>query len=304
MKYKVTRAIARREKVAKMIAIDVDGHTGWPSGPAKLRVEALLTGAPFAVHDARFGHAEAEVAAALMIDVLRTNGDTWRPLPRSEVGEYLKAHRPDWMANPFIRPNFADLSARGFATDTEEISFTAEGIRRLSRWTIKPSAVVVKRGQWLLDAIDGQASECQTCFGARYMSTVEEGPAWIGSEPHMRCWSCHGAVHNLAGSLPPIEWSPAFRRKLADAVEPFGPTHDGDDWLDHLYAEHGSRLMDARDAPLVTTLHGDPSVEPDCPLAWLSRVEQAVAAGKRPHPVTWQTERHDTRVVARGEHRE
>lgn len=124
----------------------------------------------------------------------------------------------------------------------------------------------------------------------------------VGVVMQLDCQTCNGTGRNLAGVIPQLEWVPAFRRKLADAIEPFGPTHDGDDWIDRLIAAQGEVLLDARDEPLTTTLHTNPDASGGPPFAWIDHVAKAIEAGRRPYPVTWSTPRSITRVVPRGEH--
>jgi hypothetical protein len=52
------------------------------------------------------------------------------------------------------------------------------------------------------------------------MTSEQACIAALWASPHRpRCPDCHGTGHNLAGVLPPVEWSPAVRRKIADGYE-------------------------------------------------------------------------------------
>jgi hypothetical protein len=200
--------------------------------------------------------AEAEQAAALLIDVLRTNGDVWRPTSFLEVTEYLKTHAPDWMENPFIRPNISDLAKRGYVSlDNNRIVFTESAMRKLNERAKKPTPASVKCGQWLLDTLDGrcswnsrapaQPSECQGLAAGEYyepspFAVVNASRAhgvpcldgWL--DPRViyaaarRCTACNGSGHNTRGRLPRVELdSPQLRRRYFDS----GEGEDGRSWL-------------------------------------------------------------------------
>lgn len=70
-------------------------------------------------------------------------------------------------------------------------------------------AHLIRMGQRLLEAIEGQPSECQAChgLGERY---VVHAPDDIDSH---ECPDCHGTGHNLAGALPAF----VFPRETNDA---------------------------------------------------------------------------------------
>ena len=96
------------------------------------------------------GHAECEHAAALLVLTCETNGDAWGPVTPRQVGEAIKAaldsgHEP-WGSlnrNPFFRPDFHELVAKGFARWTEAegkgpIELTPKGIEAMRRWAAIP----------------------------------------------------------------------------------------------------------------------------------------------------------------------
>jgi hypothetical protein len=163
----------------------------------------------------------------------------------------------------------------------------------------------------MLDMLDGrcswaprapvQPSECQECAGDGSTHYVDP---YDGHIEDVSCRYCRGTGHNLAGVVPPIEWSPAVRRRLADmpVPGPVPPAFEGDDWIDSLIRDGGQALLDARDTPLTTVLRRAPSPDPARSLAYLAHVERAIANGRRPLPVVVPVARSLTRVVPRGEH--
>lgn len=107
------------------------------------------------------GRSVIESAAGLLVAVLALRGNKWRPVLWSDVRDVMMAasaagepqsgedtvERFCWDVgrNPFIRPNFNGLVARGFATRdeaTEAIAFTPEGIAAMAKWVHMPAAVV------------------------------------------------------------------------------------------------------------------------------------------------------------------
>jgi len=86
-----------------------------------------------------------------------------------------------------------------------------------------------RTAQRILDMLNGrcpwapgaeaQPSECQACKKSlagpgRELGEQVTPASWI----LVSCPACHGTGHNLAGVLPPIEWSPAVRRRVLDAA--------------------------------------------------------------------------------------
>lgn len=65
-----------------------------------------------------FGRSEREVAAALIVRALQVRGGSWGPVTFAEL-EALVARADPWtiaiLSNPFHRPEFFDLIAKGFA---------------------------------------------------------------------------------------------------------------------------------------------------------------------------------------------
>jgi hypothetical protein len=83
------------------------------------------------------------------------------------------------------------------------------------------AAATARVGQRLLDAIAGQPSECWGCIGGEVAigaTEIVRGQRVTVIRSTKACSDCHGTGHNLRGVLPPIVWSPAVRRKLADEM--------------------------------------------------------------------------------------
>lgn len=94
--------------------------------------------------DNTFGHAETEVAAALMVGALAATGDTWRPLGLDDLMAHVAAQGIGHVArNPFLRPDFAGLLLTGaieeVGTMPETFAFTASGRAALARWVRMPA---------------------------------------------------------------------------------------------------------------------------------------------------------------------
>jgi hypothetical protein len=67
-----------------------------------------------------FGRSEREFAAGILVRACLRNGDAWGPITPQQLGESLQedVKEEPWATfqkNPFIRPDFADLVAEGFA---------------------------------------------------------------------------------------------------------------------------------------------------------------------------------------------
>ena len=86
-----------------------------------------------------FDHMEAENTAAVIVQVLRMNGDTWRVATCEELASGFSALTKDpgpwrnWFNNPFVRIDMHDLVKRGFAQweGDKAIGFTDKGFWRL-----------------------------------------------------------------------------------------------------------------------------------------------------------------------------
>jgi hypothetical protein len=105
------------------------------------------------------------------------------------------------------------------------IVFTEAAMRKLNDRAKKPTPATVKRGQWLLDALEGQPSECQGKHGYVSHTSVHYRTSHTAPEP---CPDCRGTGHNLAGVLPRVEVdSPQLRRRYFDS----GEGEDGRSWL-------------------------------------------------------------------------
>lgn len=115
---------------------------------------------------------------------------------------------------------------------------------------------LARLGQHILDAIEGQPSECQRCHGkphtvisditrqalGRFATRAEAERAYrkgLAGEPLYslsflgECPDCQGTGHNLAGYLPKPEASPRLRRKRADqGMDADGVRSTSDTWLD------------------------------------------------------------------------
>ncbi len=142
----------------------------------------------------------------------------------------------------------------------------------------------------LLDALEGQPSECPGLDAGEYDELSEfviindarsRAVPCVGGwlDPSVifaaarRCPRCQGTGHNLRGTLPALEWSPAVRRKARDAV-----------------AAHDFRKSPFQRGWLGIVLDGE--LDSDWALSrWLSRDEKAVRDAR-------------TRVCPRGEHRD
>lgn len=77
-------------------------------------------------------------------------------------------------------------------------------------------------GKRLLAALDGQPSECQAphCEGVGWYWGDAVGDHV--TDNRYTCNACRGTGHNLAGVLPPIEWSPVVRRRAIDGYRVSG----------------------------------------------------------------------------------
>ena len=101
-----------------------------------------------------FGRSEREFAAGILVRACLANGDAWGPITPQQLGESLKADCESvepWVTfnrNPFIRPDFADLVAEGFASFDEDphvnkgtpIRFTEKGLAILARCVEPPAS--------------------------------------------------------------------------------------------------------------------------------------------------------------------
>lgn len=104
--------------------------------PSDIDLRAMFVGT--------FDHSEAENTAAVIVKVLATNGDTWRPAMFNELSEGFEALTKDpgpwrtWFNNPFAKIDMHDLVARGFAiVDGRSIAFTDKGFERMEKWVMK-----------------------------------------------------------------------------------------------------------------------------------------------------------------------
>ena len=161
-------------------------------------------------------------------------------------------------------------------------------------------------GQRILDMLEGQPSECRyhLCRDGFEL----ESPALLlpGEMPQHAftgrdCPSCRGTVRNLQGKLPPLEWSPAVRRKHKDSVDARqGETRRS--WIEDI------------EVPILTALYTDLNRawcppnhrgEWDPPQGFkkLAEVERRLKTGLRPLPSDCRCGRNRTRTVPRGEHR-
>jgi len=117
----------------------------------------------------------------------------------------------------------------------------------------------------LLAAIEGQPTECQRedCDGGRLPGpfgetmAAELSRALTGGSPvvtvtsnddggvDVGCPDCKGSGHNLRGTLPPIEWSPAVVIAVADSVSAGSAPRDGREaWTRDLYCELQFRVAE------------------------------------------------------------
>lgn len=91
------------------------------------------------------GRAEIEHAATLLVRACQALGDEWQPIMAKQVGEVMKADIEAGVEpikslarNPFFRPDFHELVARGFAqgdlANHGPIALTEKGIATLARW--------------------------------------------------------------------------------------------------------------------------------------------------------------------------
>lgn len=91
---------------------------------------------------------EREVAAALVVRVCQVRGDVWAPVRPFDVRDQLVADvgakvEPWAMlnTNPFLRPDFKDLAAAGYATiekETGAIEFLPKFFEAVRRWWMLP----------------------------------------------------------------------------------------------------------------------------------------------------------------------
>jgi hypothetical protein len=89
---------------------------------------------------------EIECAAALLVQALKVLGLGWTPIGVRQLAETIKSemdagNKPiaTWSRNPFLRPDFAGLVARGFAVKSgpqgdEMLELTNECLLRLLPW--------------------------------------------------------------------------------------------------------------------------------------------------------------------------
>lgn len=89
-----------------------------------------------------FDRRESEITAAVIVQVLALNGDTWRSATCEELAagfkELTKEDGPwrRWFNNPFIKIDMHGLVDRGFATWDGDyaIAFTDGGLQRMRKW--------------------------------------------------------------------------------------------------------------------------------------------------------------------------
>ena len=92
---------------------------------------------------------------------------------------------------------------------------------------------LARLGQHILDALEGQPGGCQA-------DGCERGHLEWGGEINPVCLACNGSGHNLRGTLPPIEWSPAVVVAVADCIRHDSPPRPRSSprWTWVLYHEH------------------------------------------------------------------
>ncbi len=116
---------------------------------------------------------------------------------------------------------------------------------------------LARLGRRILDALEGQPSECQRpkCSGGTLLTGPYETVVGIAGTcarvgtGAMDCPDCRGSGHNLRGVLPPIAWSPAVRRKVADSVRNGAPP-SGVEWTMRLYNEHAELRRRVDELPI------------------------------------------------------
>jgi hypothetical protein len=101
---------------------------------------------------ATMGRFEREFAAALLVRACQVDGDAWRGFTPAELGKVIARDLEakvepmvSWNRNPFLRPDFRDLVAQGFAACTDldngaPVEFTERGLEALRRWVRPGSA--------------------------------------------------------------------------------------------------------------------------------------------------------------------
>jgi hypothetical protein len=104
---------------------------------------------------ATMGRTEREMAAAALVWASVFAGDVWQPIKERTFAEAINKAIAEgveplasMMCNPFCRPDYPDLIAKGYAiwSDTDGqagLGFTAKGLEALRRWLKKgpPPAV-------------------------------------------------------------------------------------------------------------------------------------------------------------------
>jgi hypothetical protein len=211
---KALAPVRERERVARELAALFAADTLGADVDAvrSSRSAALLMGRSFHFVRIKAGktfdvHASREHAQALIERAHR------------ETGREHRAVFSDWrMWNPTTPASESPLRSSGRARSWERL------------------------GRAILRALEGQPSECQAdgCDGG-YLRAVErfgdDGPDEIVSRFAAAGWNtvtnrrekivrvrhycpdCHGTGHNLRGTLPPVEWSPAVRRRAMDCFD-------------------------------------------------------------------------------------
>ena len=98
----------------------------------------------------------------------------------------------------------------------------------------------------LLAATEGQPSKCPTpeCHSGRWLSAeaIDRRARGQPCHPAEDCPDCKGTGHNLRGTLPPIEWSPAIVVAVADCIRHDSPPNPGPRhrWTWLAYGGHAS----------------------------------------------------------------
>jgi hypothetical protein len=127
-----------------------------------------------------------------------------------------------------VRQHCGRVIALGSDPDVFADLAEARGRNLAADWLRRNAARLrgrARTAQRLLDTLDGrcpwapsaaaQPSECRRCRGdgRKHEACLQDRPTPL---VRGKCPDCHGTGHNLAGVLPPVEWSPAVRRKVAD----------------------------------------------------------------------------------------
>jgi hypothetical protein len=212
---------------------------------------------------------------------------------------------------------------------------TCKGSGRARRAHVPPSVAngvaLARLGRRLLDAIDGQPSECPSCDGAGgsavlsgsgpvppqfaslalldaaararrraigALELVHEGDAW---EVRTVCEDCRGTGHNLAGVLPPITYSPQVRAAMVDALEALSEPGENRGWGRRAASAWQQSVLRGIDVGLERGLR----TVVDGPAEGFRRlaiVEREVACGRSRVPYSRAIDRTETRVGTRGHH--